>query len=59
MHDAYALNRARLLELAVRGGQRFGNSFDVTPESRQWASGQAAFWISSSSAIRRISAACW
>jgi hypothetical protein len=37
----------RLLELAVRGGQRFGNSFDVTPESRQWASGQAAFWISS------------
>jgi hypothetical protein len=31
----------------VRGGQRFGNSFDVTPESRQWASGQAAFWISS------------
>ena len=37
----------RLLELTVRGGQRFGNSFDVTPESRQWASGQAAFWISS------------
>jgi hypothetical protein len=36
----------RLLELSVRGGQRFGNSFDVTPESRQWASGQAAFWIS-------------
>lgn len=37
----------RLLELTVRGGQRFGTSFDVTPESRQWASGQAAFWISS------------
>jgi len=37
----------RLLELTVRGGQRFGNSFDVTPESRQWASGQAAFWVTS------------
>lgn len=37
----------RLLELTVRGGQRFGNSFDMTPESRQWASGQAALWISS------------
>jgi len=37
----------RLVEITVRGGQRFGNSFDVTPESRQWASGQAAFWISS------------
>ncbi|MEX2153171.1 MAG: glycogen-binding domain-containing protein [Gemmatimonadaceae bacterium] len=36
----------RLVEITVRGGQRFGNSFDVTPESRQWASGQAAFWIS-------------
>lgn len=37
----------RLVELTVRGGQRFGDSFDVTPESRQWASGQAAVWISS------------
>src|SRR5688500_5351501 len=37
----------RLLELTVRGGQRFGNSFDVTPESRQWGSAQAALWISS------------
>jgi hypothetical protein len=35
----------RLVELTVRGGQRFGDSFDVTPESRQWASGQAAIWL--------------
>jgi hypothetical protein len=37
----------RLLEVTLRGGQRFGNSFDVTPESRQWGSGQIAFWVSS------------
>jgi hypothetical protein len=37
----------RLMEVTVRGGKRFGNSFDVTPESRQWASGQVAVWISS------------
>ena len=37
----------RLMELTVRGGKRFGNSFDVTPDSRQWASGQVAVWISS------------
>lgn len=37
----------RLMELTVRGGQRMGDSFDATPESRQWASGQAAVWISS------------
>ena len=36
----------RLLEVTLRGGQRFGNSFDVTPESRQWGSGQIAFWVS-------------
>jgi hypothetical protein len=36
----------RLIELTMRGGQRFGDSFDATPESRQWASGQVAFWIS-------------
>lgn len=35
----------RLIELTVRGGRRFGDSYDVTPESRQWASGQAAIWI--------------
>ena len=37
----------RLMELTVRGGQRFGDRLDVTSESRQWASAQAAIWISS------------
>jgi hypothetical protein len=37
----------RLLEVTVRGGHRFGDSFDATPDSRQWASGQVAVWISS------------
>ncbi|HYC52445.1 MAG TPA: glycogen-binding domain-containing protein [Gemmatimonadaceae bacterium] len=37
----------RLLEVTMRGGHRFGDSFDATPESREWASGQVAFWISS------------
>lgn len=37
----------KLMELSVRGGRRFGSSFDVTPESRQWASMQAAIWITS------------
>lgn len=37
----------KVLELTMRGGQRFGDSFDVTPESRQWASMQAAIWITS------------
>jgi hypothetical protein len=36
----------RLLEVTMRGGQRFGDSFDATPESRQWASGTLAVWIS-------------
>jgi hypothetical protein len=35
----------RLVEVTVRGGHRFGDSYDVTPESREWASGQAAIWI--------------
>lgn len=37
----------RLLEVTVRGGHRFGDSFDATPESRQWASAQVAVWLSS------------
>ena len=37
----------RFVELTVRGGRRFGDSYDVTPESRQWASAQTAIWISS------------
>lgn len=36
----------KLVEVTIRGGQRFGDSFDVTPESRQWANATAAFWIS-------------
>lgn len=36
----------RLLEVTMRGGQRFGDSFDATPESRQWGSGSVAVWIS-------------
>ena len=35
----------RLVEVTVRGGHRFGDSYDVTPESREWASGQAAIWL--------------
>lgn len=37
----------RLMELTVRGGQRFGDRLDVTAESRQWASAQAALWVTS------------
>lgn len=36
-----------LMEVTVRGGQRFGDPLDVTSDSRQWASAQAAVWISS------------
>ena len=39
----------RLVEVTMRGGQRFGDSFDVTPESRQWASGRPAVWLTTSS----------
>ena len=37
----------RLMEITVRGGRRAGDSFDVTPDSKQWASAQAAVWITS------------
>jgi hypothetical protein len=37
----------RLVEITARGGRRFGTSFDVTPESKQWASAQVAVWLSS------------
>jgi len=37
----------RLMEVTVRGGQRFGDRLDVTSESRQWASAQAAIWVTS------------
>lgn len=36
-----------LMEVTVRGGQRFGDRLDVTSDSRQWASAQAAIWLSS------------
>lgn len=35
----------RYIELTMRAGQRVGSAADVTPESRQWAAGQAAIWI--------------
>lgn len=35
----------KLLEVSLRGGQRFGDRMDVTPDSRQWISGQTAVWI--------------
>lgn len=37
----------RFLELVARGGRRFGDSFDVTPESRQWGAAQATIWVTS------------
>ena len=37
----------RLMEVTVRGGQRFGDRLDVTADSRQWASATAAVWITS------------
>ncbi len=37
----------RLARVSMRGGQRFGGRVDVTPESRTWASAQAAVSISS------------
>lgn len=37
----------RVVELSVRGGQRYGQRVDVTPESRSWGSAQAAIWLSS------------
>jgi hypothetical protein len=36
----------RLGEITVRGGQRFGVGYDVTPDSRRWASAQIAIWMS-------------
>ncbi len=37
----------RLMEVSLRGGQRFGHRFDVTPASRTWGSAHAAIWVSS------------
>jgi hypothetical protein len=35
------------LELTGQAGYRFGDSYDVTPESRRWAAGTAVLWITS------------
>ena len=37
----------RLIEITARGGRRFGNTFDLTPESKQWGSAQVSVWLSS------------
>lgn len=37
----------RLVEVSLKGGQRFGKRVDVTPASRTWGSAQAAVWLSS------------
>lgn len=34
------------LEIDALGGYRFGNAYDVTPDTRQWASGTATIWLS-------------
>ena len=34
------------LELTAQTGHRFGNSYDVTPDSRQWSSASATVWLS-------------
>lgn len=33
------------LELTGQAGYRFGDSYDVTPDSRRWAAGTAVIWI--------------
>jgi hypothetical protein len=35
------------LELTGQAGYRFGDSYDVTPDSRRWAAGTAVAWITS------------
>ncbi len=34
------------MELTGQMGHRFGNSYDVTPDSRRWSSASATMWIS-------------
>lgn len=33
------------VELAAQSGYRFGDSYDVTPDSRRWASASATVWL--------------
>lgn len=37
----------RLVEVTLSGGQRFGDKLDVTSDSRHWASGRTAVWLTS------------
>jgi hypothetical protein len=39
------------LELSAQGGYRFGDSYDVTPDSRRWSSGRATIWLNERVAI--------
>jgi hypothetical protein len=39
------------LELTAQTGHRFGNSYDVTPDSRRWSSASATVWVSDRVAI--------
>ena len=33
------------IEVSAQAGYRFGDSYDVTPDSRRWAAGSAVLWI--------------
>src|SRR6185312_15415978 len=39
------------LELTAQTGHRFGNAYDVTPDSRQWSSASATVWLTDRVAI--------
>lgn len=39
------------MELTAQTGHRFGNAYDVTPDSRQWSSASATIWLSDRVAI--------
>jgi hypothetical protein len=35
-----------IMELAAQSGYRFGDAYDVTPDSRRWSSATATVWVS-------------
>jgi len=39
------------LEMSAQGGYRFGDSYDVTPDSRRWTSAHATVWLNERVAI--------
>lgn len=39
------------LELAAQSGYRFGDRYDVSPDSRRWSSGRATIWLNDRVAI--------